>query len=85
MLPRADRSTNILTGVIIAALYVILLVGFVRESYTYRHAVRIERDRGILASTRGATTTACRVELSLCAPEQVARSREIWRAMRDDP
>ena len=32
-MPRADRSIAILTGMIIAALYVILLVGFARESY----------------------------------------------------
>src|SRR5579864_2052867 len=32
-MPRADRSTAILTGMIIAALYVIMLVGFAQESY----------------------------------------------------
>ena len=37
-MPRTDRSITILTGMIIAALYVILLVGFSRESYMRRDA-----------------------------------------------
>ena len=37
-MPRADRSITILTGMIIAALYVILLVGFAQESYMRRDA-----------------------------------------------
>jgi hypothetical protein len=37
-MPRSDRSITILTGMIIAALYVILLVGFARESYMRRDA-----------------------------------------------
>ena len=36
MVPRADRSVAIMTGMIIAALYVIMLVGFSRESYMRR-------------------------------------------------
>jgi len=82
-MPRVDRSTNILTGMIIAALYVILLVGFVRESYTFRHAV--ENDRMSWAYLRDASRDTCRVELSLCRPEQASRPREIWRALREDP
>jgi hypothetical protein len=85
MLPRTDRSTNILTGMIIAALYVVLLVGFVRESYTYRHAVRLQQDRGGLVSMRDVAITGCRVDPSLCRLELARQSREIWRAMRDDP
>jgi hypothetical protein len=85
MLPRVERSTNILTGMIIAALYVVLLVGFVRESYTYRHAARLESDRMSWAYMRDVSRDACRVELSLCRPGQASRPREIWRAMRDDP
>jgi hypothetical protein len=38
-MPRADRSIPFLTGLIIAALYVILLVGFSRESYMRRDAL----------------------------------------------
>ena len=37
-MPRADRSITILTGMIIAALYVVLLVGFAQESYMRRDA-----------------------------------------------
>ena len=37
-MPRTDRSVALLTGMIIAALYVILLVGFSRESYMRRDA-----------------------------------------------
>jgi hypothetical protein len=37
-MPRADRSVAILTGMIIAALYVILLVGFSQESYMRRES-----------------------------------------------
>ena len=37
-MPRVDRSVRILTGMIIAALYVIMLVGFAQESYMRRDA-----------------------------------------------
>jgi hypothetical protein len=37
-MPRTERSVALLTGMIIAALYVILLVGFSRESYMRRDA-----------------------------------------------
>ena len=37
-MPRAERSTTILTGMIIGALYVILLVGFAQESFMRRDA-----------------------------------------------
>jgi hypothetical protein len=38
---RVDRPTTILTGMITAALYVILLLGFARESYMRRDAAKI--------------------------------------------
>ena len=84
-MPRTDRSVTILTGMIIAALYVILLVGFVRESYTYRRAAQLESGRMSWADMRDVSSEACRVELSLCRPEQASRPRPIWRAMREDP
>ena len=37
-MPRADRSITFLAGMIIAALYVILLVGSSQESYMRRDA-----------------------------------------------
>jgi hypothetical protein len=40
-LPRIDKSVTVLTGMIIGALYVIMLVGFTRESYLRRDAVDI--------------------------------------------
>jgi hypothetical protein len=36
--PRTDKSVTVLTGMIIAALYVIMLVGVSRESYMRRDA-----------------------------------------------
>jgi hypothetical protein len=38
MRPRVDKSVTVMTGMIVAALYLILLLGFVRESYMKRDA-----------------------------------------------
>jgi hypothetical protein len=66
-MPRTDKSTAILTGMIIAALYVILLVGFARESYMRRDAA----SRAHVAVTQDAVQNDanrdCRVEPPLCA------------------
>ena len=87
-MPQVDRSTNILTGMIIAALYVILLVGFVRESYTYRDATQRESDRMTSVYWRDVPKNACRIDLALCRPSEAmaaSRPRDIWQAMREDP
>jgi hypothetical protein len=40
-MPRTDRSVAVLAGILIAALYVIMLVGASRESYMRRDAEAI--------------------------------------------
>lgn len=65
-MPRVDRSVTILTGMIIAALYVILLVGFTQESYMRRDAVSRARGEGGWAAVDDAAKRACRVEPPLC-------------------
>ena len=58
-MPRTDRSVTILTGMIIAALYVILLVGF---SPGILHAARRRepRRRGRSLAGRAARRIGCR-------------------------
>ena len=60
-MPRADRSIAIMTGMIIAALYVILLVGFSRESY-------MRRDAEYRAGAAGAAPVAADVPALACRP-----------------
>jgi len=63
---RTDRSVTILTGMIIAALYVILLVGFSRESYMRRDAGwRVDASAGPL--TLDPPKRVCRLEAPRCA------------------
>jgi hypothetical protein len=63
---RTDRSVTILTGMIIAALYVILLVGFTRESYMRRDAgLRVDASAEPLALDL--PKRACRLEAPRCA------------------
>jgi hypothetical protein len=74
-MPRIDRSVTIMTGMIIAALYVILLVGFTRESYMARDASRRAETTGARhAETTGAryvvhdlARKVCRIDPPLCA------------------
>lgn len=72
-MPRTDKSIGILTGMIIAALYVILLVGFARESYMSRES---SMRRGAASRTDGVSGMAaapdvakqvCSADLPLCA------------------
>src|SRR5437868_10992400 len=76
MLPRTDKSVTVMTGMIIAALYLILLVGFSQESYMRRDAaaVRIELASGpSITGQTGQVLTGhvskrvCRTEHPLCA------------------
>ena len=63
---RTDRSVTILTGMIIAALYVILLVGFSRESYMRRDAgLRLDASAGPLVLDL--PKPVCRLEAPRCA------------------
>jgi hypothetical protein len=76
-MPRTDRSVTFLTGMIIAALYVILLLGFSRETYVLRglgpDALRPARSAPMqlaMSSPQG-----CGIERPLCtAQAEQARS-----------
>jgi hypothetical protein len=66
MLPRVDKSVTVMTGMIIAAMYIVLLLGSTRESYMKRDAeMRFE-----LASARPVPVDVpkrtCRAEQPLC-------------------
>jgi len=66
MRPRVDKPVTVMTGMIIAALYLILLLGFTRESYMKRDAaMRVE-----LATARSmpvdVSKRTCRAEHPLC-------------------
>ena len=65
-MPRTDKSITVLTGMIIAALYVILLVGFSQESYMRRDAVRRADDFGRVAAIGDASKQICHAEFPFC-------------------
>jgi hypothetical protein len=61
----SDRTIAVPTGMIIAALYVILLIGFSRESYMRRDAAaRLEALARIASPI---SDQACRMEQAACA------------------
>jgi hypothetical protein len=66
-MPRADRSITILTGMIIAALYVILLVGFTQESYMRRDAASRLNGAGDWTAIHDVSKRVCRIERPVCA------------------
>ena len=72
-MPRADRSITILTGTIIAALYVILLVGFARESYMRRDAASLNGAGGWTV-IYDVSKRVCRIEPPVCAEAAPNRS-----------
>jgi len=60
---RSDKSVEFLTGMIIAGLYVVLLVGFSRESYVIR-----DGDLGIAkAAAASAAKPVCAADGLTCA------------------
>ena len=65
-MPRTDRSVTILTGMIIAALYVIMLVGFSRESYMRRDAAARTDFSADLAAADDGTRRLCRPDRPFC-------------------
>jgi hypothetical protein len=78
MLARTDKSVTVLTGMIIAALYLILLVGFSQESYMRRDAAAARFELASAASATGQVLTGqvstsdaskrvCRAEHPICA------------------
>jgi len=66
-MPRTDKSNAILTGMIIAALYVILLVGFAQESYMRRDAASRTDELSRAPTNREVSKRACEADLPLCA------------------
>lgn len=92
-MPRTDKSITILTGMIIAALYVILLVSFTQESYMRRDAARLTDASGARAVTRDVSKRVCRAEPPLCASlfqdpgerENCATSIEAFRRLVTEP
>ena len=66
-MPRTDKSVTILTGMIIAALYVILLIGFSRESYMRRDAAALTDGFAGARAAYNESKQMCRVETPLCA------------------
>lgn len=65
-MPRTEKSVTLLIGMIIGALYVIMLVGFSRESTMRRNAaVRADTCNGALA-LNDVAKRACRIEGSIC-------------------
>ena len=64
---RTDKSVGVLTGMIIAALYVILLVGFSRESYMRRDAAGLAEAAFDMAPAGDVSKRVCRTEQPICA------------------
>jgi hypothetical protein len=99
MLPRTDKSVTVMTGMIIAALYVILLVGFSQESYMRRDAAAARFELASAPSATGQILTGsvskrvCRTEPPICATlftgaddqEHCANSVETMRRLLGEP
>lgn len=91
-MPRTDRSVTFLTGMIIAALYVILLVGFSRESYMQRDASRRAQASGAWPAADDVSRRVCRIDPPLCAGlldgderQGCLRAIETLRRLIDEP
>jgi hypothetical protein len=72
MPPRVEKSVTVMTGMIVAGLYSILLIGVSRESYMKRDAMKRDAAPGFeLASARTVpepvSKRTCRPEHPLCA------------------
>jgi len=65
-MPRADRSIALPTGMIIGALYVILLVSFSQESYMRRDAARRADGPGAWPAVNDVSKRVCRIDAALC-------------------
>jgi hypothetical protein len=72
-MPRTDKSVAVLTGLIMAALYVIMLVGFSRESYIRRESLLAAAANapGILDDTTNRCT--CRIDREVCVSDASRR------------
>ena len=67
MRPRVDKSVTVMTGMIVAALYLILLLGFARESYMKRDAAARFELAGAKSVPIDVPKRTCRAEHPLCA------------------
>jgi len=99
MLPRTDKSVTVMTGMIIAALYLILLVSFSQESYMRRDAAATRFELAGGPSITGQISAGhvskrvCRTEQPLCATlftdaddrEHCANSVEMMRRLLGEP
>jgi hypothetical protein len=66
IMPRTDKSVTFLTGMIIAALYVILLVSFKQESYMRRDAERLS-ETAVLPAVDDVSKRVCHADQPICA------------------
>jgi hypothetical protein len=65
-MPRTDKSVSFLTGMIIAALYVVLLVSFSRETYVIAgHNSSVASAPAVCAN---ASSPGCSFERPVCTP-----------------
>ena len=67
-MPGTDKSVTLLTGMIIAALYVVMLVGFTRESYMRRDAAMLADASGEWPVLYDVSKRACRLAQPMCSP-----------------
>ena len=93
MRPRVDKSVTVMTGMIVAALYLVLLLGFTRESYMKRDA----ETRFELASAKSVPVDVpkrtCRAEHPLCVEmfadaderQQCSAAVEVMRRLLGGP
>lgn len=67
-MPRTDRSVTFLTGMIIAALYVVLLLGFSRETYVLRglHPDVLQPARNTPVLVSASAQQSCASERPMC-------------------
>jgi hypothetical protein len=93
-MPRTDNSITVLTGMIIAALYVILLVSFSQESYMRRDATsRADSFVAVGPAIHDVSNRICRVEPEFCAAlfadpgerKSCAISLDVMRRIASEP
>jgi len=93
MLPRADKSVTVMTGMIIAALYLVLLLGSTRESYMKRDATARFDLAGARSAPVDVSKRSCRAEHPLCSEmfadagerQQCAATVDVMRRLLGEP
>jgi hypothetical protein len=66
-LPRNDKSISIMTGMIVAALYVILVLSFSRENYVLRGS-HDESASALAAACSDGSKQVCALDRPICTP-----------------